>query len=342
MFVYEGDLFMTDAVVSKILIQMNNELSDMQLEKLNSVLFMVLVNYDISPKSTEIISVDNTWRADLNDFLIFKRIEGRKASTVKKYNEHLIKLLSYLNKPVSDIVDDDIFRYITEYKAASTNISNRSLENMRLVFSSFFSWAYKKRRIIFNPMISVNKIKYDYIIKQPFDEDELETIYNACESKRDTALISFLYSTGVRVSELINTNIKDVDFNKKELTVYGKGGKEREVYLNARAKSCLQDYLKTRNISSENEPLFVCKRTNNRLSVSGVEYILHEIGNRCGIKDIHPHKFRHTTATIALSRGMEISYVSTMLGHQSVNTTMLYCKINNAKVKQAHEIYLCA
>lgn len=212
---------------------------------------------------------------------------------------------------------------------------------MRLIFSSFFGWMCIKGYIKSNPASGLETIKSETKIKKPFADEELERLKISCNNCRDIAIIDFLYSTGIRVSELVALNITDVDFLNKSVIVYGKGAKERETYLTA--TSCM--YLKTyiNNRTDKNAALFVSLRSpNNRLTVAGIGNILKRIGKTAEIKDVHPHKFRRTTATNLLKKGMPLEEVRELLGHKKLDTTMIYCCINRENVKHSHQKFMGA
>lgn len=332
---------MKQKLIGNILNKMHTYLNKEQLSVLNTVLYSEFINYDIVEKEYEIMETDYDWQNDLKDFLIQKKIEGKADSTLKQYKYQLFKLLSSINKKLIKITDGDVFNYVMRYKATHPDISNRSLENMRLCFSSFFQWAFTTKRISSNIMVTIKRIKCDYVLKESFTDEEREILHCSADNVRDIAILEFLYSTAVRVSEMVNLNIDDIKFGQNELVVFGKGHKERVVYLNAKSSLYLKKYLESRN--DNNPALFVSLNSpHNRLTVSGVENILRKLGKKSGIKNVHPHRFRRTAATNALNRGMELQYVQTMLGHTSTDTTMLYCNIQNSNVKSAHVKYLAA
>lgn len=332
---------MKQKIIGNVLNKMEGMLNDEQLVALNNALYSELIDCDIKEKTFGVVEIENDWKIDLRDFLLQKKLEGKADSTIKQYRYQLTKLLSYLNKKTSDIVSDDILKYMMDYKRCRKNVSNRSFENMRLCFSSFFRWALSYKRTAKDVMSMVGKIKCEKLLKKPFSDEELEVLHTSATSTRDKAMIQFLYSTAVRVSEMCALNRNDIKFNDNELVIFGKGSKERVVYLNAKSSLYLREYLKER--TDNNPALFVSlRKPYDRLSVSGVENILRKLGSKCGIKNVHPHRFRRTAATNALNRGMELQYVKTMLGHISTDTTMLYCNVQNANVKFAHNKFLTA
>ena len=179
------------------------------------------------------------------------------------------------------------------------------------------------------------------VIKKPFSAEELEALRVGCTELRDRALVEFLYSTGVRVSELVALNVGDIEMGKQELIVYGKGSKERKTYLTDGAKFYLRRYLQTRQQTGlTDQPLFVTlDQPHNRLTVAGVQHMLRQLGRRAGVKNVHPHRFRRTIATDLLARGMKIEEVKEFLGHEKLDTTMIYCTIKDENVQASHRKY---
>ena len=327
---------MVEQVVEKVL----QGMAGRGLEDLKGVLFCVLIGYEIAEKTTEVQRLDESWEKELSDFLIRKRVEGRSEGTISQYNLHLRRMLQYINKPVQEIMAADLFAYIAKYKQTRA-VSSVYLDNIRLVCSSFFGWLNDKGYIGKNPASGLDPIKREKRIKKPLSDTELEILRRKCTLERDISLIEFLYSTGVRVSELIALNRQDVDFDNMRAVVYGKGAKERETYLTASACMHLKDYLDSR--TDDNAALFVGLRApHERLTVSGVEELLRKLGKSTGIAKVHPHRFRRTIATNILNKGMPIEEVKEILGHVKLDTTMIYCQVNKENVRHHHKKYMSA
>ena len=331
---------MKDHVILTILQKMQEIINEEQMENLNEILHMVLCECEVVSKKKEIMLVNKGWEEDLSDFLVTKTLEGKSVDTVNQYRYELAQVLQYTNKSIAEISEDDIFYYLQEYKRIR-QVSNQTLENKRLVYSSFFSWLHNNGRIRKNPILSLGRIKVPKKLRQPFSDEERELLFQSCLSLRDKALIELLYSAAIRVSELTKLDIDDIKFAEKEFVVYGKGAKERTVYINAKANVYLKAYLDSRK--DKNKALFVSeKRPYNRLTKGGIEDILRRIGRKSGIKKVHPHRFRRTAATNALNRGMPLQEVSKLLGHAKTETTMLYCNLNQESIKFNHKKYLSA
>lgn len=329
-----------DVLINTIIMSVYDKITDEQLDALKMALYVNMSQYDIFPKQKLPNVINSNWREIFGSYIDSKKLSGKSNTTISQYTYHLIKMLSFINKSIEDITSGDIHLYFETYKQLSHqyghNISNRSLENMRLVFNAFFNWCCKNGFISISPMATFSSIKYKYEIKEPFTDEERELLFYHAKHKRDKALLEFLYSTGVRVSELITANINDVNFRTKEVIVCGKGNKERITYLNSKSCIYLRKYLQSRH--DNNPALFVSLyKPHNRLSIGGVECILKKLGKLAGIANVHPHRFRHTMATNALEGGMEMLYVADVMGHENVNTTKIYTKANKNRVKAAHE-----
>lgn len=327
---------MIERIVSEVLQWMDGK----DPAELKNALYAVLSGYEITEKCTELERIDRSWEKELGAFLIRKRVEGRSERTISLYSLHLTRMLQYFNKPVAEITGSDLFLYISMYKK-QREVSSAYLDSIRLVFSSFFGWLSNKGYISKNPASALDPIKSEKRIKKPLSDIELEKIRRKCETERDLALIEFLYSTGVRVSELTALNRQDINFDSMDVIVYGKGSKERETYLTAASCMHLKEYLDSR--TDDNEALFVStKAPHERLTVSGVEEILRRLGRKTGIEKVHPHRFRRTMATNILNKGMPIEEVKELLGHVKLDTTMIYCQISKENVRHSHRKYMSA
>lgn len=325
--------------IMEVLRRMQEIIQEEQLRELKSVLNMVFAGCEIV-EETGLQVIDNSWLDDLEDFLMSKALEGKSVETVKRYRYELSRLLSYINKAVAEIVSDDISEYMQMYKRIR-NVSNQTLKNVRMVYSSFFGWLRDRDRIRKNPMILVEDIKVEKIIRKPFSDEERERMLRECDTLRDKAMLEFMYSTAVRVSELARLNRNDIRFGSKDLIVYGKGGKERRVYLNDRTNMYLREYLQSR--SDSNPALFAgIKVPHDRLTKAGIEDIVRRIGQRAGVEKAHPHRFRRTAITNALNRGMPLQEAVWFAGHVKPETTLRYSTEDQEAVQYHHKKYLSA
>ena len=310
-------------------------LNNGQMEKLQEVLQHTLFNYKV------VESNNNKELSELNLvelFLAAKRIEGCSEKSLKYYESTILALLDDLRKDVKHIVTDDIRTYLTEYQARKQS-SKVTIDNIRRILSSFFSWLEDEDYILKSPVRRIHKVKTGTNIKETYTDEALELMRDNCTELRDLAIIDMLASTGMRVGEMVLLNREDIDFNERECVVFGKGDKERIVYFDARTKIHLLNYLNSRN--DDNPALFVSlQKPYNRLQISGVEVRLRQYGKRLGLNKVHPHKFRRTLATMAIDKGMPIEQLQQLLGHRRIDTTLQYAMVKQSNVKIAHRKYI--
>lgn len=273
----------------------------------------------------------------LQDFLDVKALEGCSTRTIEFYKFNLNKFFSSIEISPTEVTTQQIRKFLADYKK-ERNVSNVTLDNMRRVYSSFFHWLHQEGYVLKDPSAAVNRIKADKIIKTPFREEELEILRDNCKDIRESAIIELLYSSGMRIGELAGLSKEDIDWKNSCAIVLGKGAKEREVYFNTKSKMTLKKYLDTRK--DDNPSLFVSlKAPHNRLQIPAYEKILRQLGQRCDIH-CHPHRFRRTCATTLLNKGMPIQEVSKILGHTKLETTLLYCEIDQKQIAANHKKYM--
>ena len=329
---------MENDIIMQVINEMMPVLNDDQLNMLKDTMQLVLCSYEVTVKEKSLMCVDNNSSRYLSIFLSSFRLNGKSEKTIEQYKLHLEHFLSYINKNVEDIDDSDVIGYINRYKKYR-KVSQRYLNHIRLVLNGFFKWLQRRNVIVRNPVDGLEPIKYRASIKTPLTAEELEKLRYACENERDLAIIEFLYSSAVRVSELIKLDITDISWENNDAVVLGKGNKEREVYINARTNLHLKNYLNKR--TDTNPALFVSlKSPYNRLTKSGIEYILKRIGKKAGVNNVHPHRFRRTSATDLLRMGMPIEQVQELLGHSKIDTTRMYCTVSKEQVRASHRKYM--
>lgn len=326
----ERNTGMEDKVV-QILNEMAEFLSVSQMKKLQEVMIRVF-----SEKSLERQKISN--EEYLKMFLDAKSIEGCSERTIQYYRVTIEKMLNKQTNPVRKITTEDMRSYLSDYQKIN-DCSKVTVDNVRRNISSFFSWLEEENYILKSPMRRIHKIKTNQQVKEVISDEDIEKLRDHCSCVRDLAMIDLLYSTGIRVGELVNLNVTDVDFESRECIVFGKGGKERRVYFDAKAKLHLQNYIRCRR--DQNPALFVTlDAPYDRLKISGVEIRLRQLGKFVDVTRVHPHKFRRTMATRAIDKGMPIEQVQKILGHSQIDTTMQYAMVNQANVKTSHQKYI--
>lgn len=315
----------------KIINEMAEHLSIAQMKKLQEVLIKNLC--DSEPEKTEISNYDY-----LQLFLDAKKIEGCSERTLQYYQVTVERLFKSIKTPVRKQTTEEIRKYLSDYQKIN-NCSKVTVDNIRRNISSFFSWLEEEDYILKSPMRRIHKIKTKRQVKEIISDEVIEKLRDNCSCARDLAMIDLLYSTGVRVGELVNLDISDIDFEARECIVFGKGDKERKVYFDAKAKLHLLNYLSTRN--DTNPALFVTLDSpHSRLKISGVEIRIRQLGRKLNLTKIHPHKFRRTMATRAIDKGMPIEQVQKILGHSQIDTTMQYAIVNQVNVKTSHQKFI--
>ena len=327
---FEGDINMDEKIVL-VLNEMSEYLSIAQMKKLQEVILNTFAENEVAKAN---ISNDEF----LKMFLAAKRIEGCSERTIRYYETTVQHLLAKIETSVRKITTEEIRQYLSDYQKWN-NCSNVTIDNVRRNISSFFSWLEEEDYILKSPMKRIHKIRTKTVVKNVISDEGIEQLRDNCKEKRDLAIIDLLYSTGIRVGELVNLNIDDIDFEGRECVVYGKGDKERRVYFDAKAKVHLKEYIEGR--TDDNKALFVTlDAPYDRLKISGVEIRLRSLGRKLNLERIHPHKFRRTMATRAIDKGMPIEQVQKILGHSQIDTTMQYAMVNQNNVKTAHQKYL--
>ena len=306
-------------------------LSVSQMKKLQEVLLKTF-----SEQESTKMEISNYEYLQL--FLEAKRIEGCSERTIQYYRTTIEKLLLNIITPIRKITTEEIRHYLVKYQQVN-NCSKVTVDNVRRNISSFFSWLEEEDYLLKSPMRRIHKIKTKQQVKETISDEAIELLRDNCNCLRDLAIIDLLYSTGIRVGELVNLNISDIDFDARECVVFGKGDKERKVYFDAKAKIHLQDYLSNRK--DNNQALFVTLDAPfDRLKISGVEIRMRRLGRSLSMDKIHPHKFRRTMATRAIDKGMPIEQVQKLLGHSQIDTTMQYAIVNQTNVKTSHQKFI--
>lgn len=335
-------------MLEKILMELCNMMADTldgnQLIKLKNALFISFQGKTIVEEKCEIIpaEADEDVRL-LQLFRASKAVAGRTEGTLKQYIRELRYCRNTIGKSFKEITTMDLRWYLGMMQEHRKN-KTTTIQNKIHYLNSFYSFLLNEGIITSNPVSRVEMPKLEQTIKKALSTEEMESIRKNCENVRDRALVEFLYSTGLRVSELTSLNVKDIDMSKQEFVVVGKGNKERTVYFSSVAKFYLKDYLKSREELQgdlSEKPLFVChKSPHSRISKAGVEYLCRKIGKASGVKNVHPHRFRRTFATNMAARGMKMEELMKLMGHSKMDTTLIYCNVWQENIRNAY--YKCA
>lgn len=328
---------MKDALTREVLQQMLPYMDNEQVMRLQSVLGKVLTKYEIA-EAVNAIMTESTNEQMVTKFIEAKRIEGCSEKTLAYYRKTIDTMFEEVGKEVMHVVTEDLRSYLTKYQE-SKQLSRVTVDNVRRILSSFFSWLEDEDYILKSPVRRIHKVKTATNIKETYTDEALESMRDNCEEIRDLAIIDMLASTGMRVGEMFLLNRSDINFNERECVVLGKGNKERVVYFDARTKIHLQNYLDSR--TDDDDALFVTLRSpHTRLTINGIEVRLRELGKRLGMEKVHPHKFRRTLATMAIDKGMPIEQLQQLLGHKRIDTTLHYAMVKQSNVKTAHRKFI--
>ena len=328
---------MKEEKLNEVLTEMLPYLNNEQTEQLKRVLHHTFYDCDITEKSdNNNAKQDNSYFVDM--FISAKRIEGCSEKSLDYYKFTINAMINGINKDIKHIQTDDLRMYLTNYQTRKQS-SRVTIDNIRRILSSFFSWLEDEDYILKSPVRRIHRIKTATNIKETYSDEDLEMMRDNCVGLRDLAMIDLLASTGMRVGEMVLLNREDINFTERECVVFGKGDKERLVYFDARTKIHLANYLESR---TDSEPaLFVSlKAPHKRLKIGGVESRLRELGKQLSITKLHPHKFRRTLATMAIDKGMPIEQLQRLLGHQRIDTTLKYAMVKQSNVKIAHRKYI--
>ena len=327
---------MKNDLINNIKAKMVPFLNEVQLEELDKNLKIILNDFEVFKKDKHNETKEN--HELLLSFLSAKGIEGCSQKTITYYKNTIMGMLNSINSRIEDITTDDLRKYLSDYKNES-NASKSTIDNIRRVLSSFFSWLEDENYILKNPVRRIHRIKTRRVVKEVLSDENFEVLRDNCTNIRDLAMIELLASTSMRVGELVTLNIDDVLFSERECVVLGKGDSERIVYFDAKTKIHLQKYMESRN--DTNPALFVSlRKPHDRLGIAGIEKIMRQLGHETHIKKVHPHKFRRTMTTNAIDKEMPIEQVQRLLGHVQIDTTMQYAMANQNNVKISHRKYI--
>ena len=324
---------MREKLKNELLLMLDKYIDDdSKLKSISQNIDSVLSNYDIQNTVNEIITYEYAVPKTVKIYIVSKKIAGISERSLYLYNIVLNDFFITVQKPDNQITANDIRVYLYKYQEEH-GITNRTLDSKRIIICTYFTWLTSEGYISKNPALNISPIKYEQKHKKAMTQLELEQIRLVCKTKREKAIVEMLYSTEARVSELEHLNISDVNFQTKEVILFGKENKHRTSYLNAKAEVALKDYLSDRE--DDNESLFVHDRNpHNRLKKSGIELIIKNIAKRTNLNiNVTPHLFRHGFASDLINREMDIIDVSHLLGHKSIKISMIYVTHSDTLVK---------
>lgn len=327
---------MTNDFTKEFILRLEDKLSSGMLKLINDELEVFIADYDITRRKNEIVEYTHEIIPEaVKVYLVTKKIEGKSDDTVYSYRLCLEHFFNHVQIPLTDIRTNDIRRYLYEVQK-ERRLENRSLDTKRRILNGFFEWANDEEYITRNPMRQISAIKFAEKAREPLSDEELAKVRDDCDGDiRMKALLETMYCTGARVSEIAGLEIKDINLDTREVTLFGKGKKYRTSYLSGKAVVELRQYWSERN--DDDPHAFVGERSPHRgMTKRNIEKMITALGEKAGIK-LYPHRIRHTSATDALSHGMRLEQVQQLLGHSKPETTEIYAKLNKVNIKAAHQ-----
>lgn len=320
---------LVNSIEESIINYLDRETTDI----VTGTIIRILGDYEITKRCTDVVVYDDLNERIVKRYCACLMIDGKSKNTISAYKLTIRRFVEFMQKNITEIGTYDIRYFLACEK--ERGISNRSLENTRANLSAFFQWMTLEEIIPKNPCMNIKPVKYKDEVRKAFSDVEIDQIRSACRNTRERALIEFLLATGVRVSELAGMDLEDVDTEKRTVHVRnGKGAKERITYISDVALSHLRKYLLSRRESGE--ALFYGGKGHKRISTDGVQRLLHTIGERAGVPNVHPHRFRRTFATGLANRGMKVQEIQKLLGHSNINTTLQYVYTDDKSVEYSY------
>ena len=326
-----------EKIISEFVATLDGKVSDQDLCIVKNQMILFFRDYDITRKETALAPLGDDYLKELKEYLVSRKIEGASDKTLKQYKLALCRFLYWASKPCKEITSNDI-KYFLYNLQQTTGMKDISLDNQRSYINAFFTWLVNNDYLDKNPCRNIKPIKHEKNTRHPLTPVEMERLRSVCKTSRDKAMIEFMYATACRCEEMVNLTLSDINFDTKEVRLFGKGKKERTSYLNARSLVAIQGYLRERgNVS----PFLICglRKPYHKLTTRQIEKIVRKLGDAAGV-DVTPHIIRHTTATDAIDKGMPIEQVRKLLGHESIQTTLIYAETKQNNVKSGHEKYI--
>lgn len=330
---------MTGEIRNKALVLLENKFTTEQLQEIDLAIAKALCGYKVEKEETLPATTSYDIPIEVREFIARKRLKGCSGATIVSYEDLLKNFVGWCKKPLNTVKDIDILMYL-DWVKSTRKITDRTLDTKRLILSSFYTFMHSTGKISYHPLSTIDRIKFKEKVREPLTDIELEMVRNSCVTLREKALFEVMYSTGARVSEIMNINYADIDKDHRSIIILGKGNCERHVYLNAKSMIAIDNYLKTR--TDDCPALFVRDvKPYTRLTKAAIELSVRKLGERSGIgRRVFPHLMRHTMATDALGHGAKIDEVSALLGHKKIETTKIYAKTSNAALQRTHAQYI--
>ena len=284
----------------------------------------------------------------INDFLDYLANERKyqEQTTIKNYRIDLGQFNAFIkgnNLNFKSLKKDDIRAYLKYLD--QLHYKNSSIARHLSALRSFYAYLVRENVIKTNFFKSIASPKKSYKLPNFLQYSEIEKMFDVCDvsdplGNRNYLIVETLYDTGIRISELVNIKFSDIDLNNKQLSVIGKGNKQRIVYFGDYEIDALNNYLNNARpqlLKKGNSPYLFINCFGNKLSDRGVRLIIDQIINKASLKHkISPHTLRHTFATHLLNEGADLKSVQELLGHASLSTTQIYTHVSNERLRSVY------
>ncbi len=330
---------MSEMAVNELMASLMGLIPEHDIGIVKEQVLIWLTKYELTKKTTALQVKNDGLLKELQAYVVAKTVEGMSQKSLKLYYKSVSNLIFFTNKPATEITTGDILAYLHTYQRQN-KVKDITLDNTRLHISAFYTWLVNSDYTDKNPCKQIKAIKHEKNTRHPLTALQMEKLRSSCENLRDKAIIEVLYATACRVGELVNLKRWDIDIEHKEVHLFGKGKKHRTSYLNARAVVALQNYLDQRTDNSDY--LFVSlRKPHEQLTERAIELLLNKYGKKANINaKCTPHIIRHSTATDALNKGMPIEQLQKLLGHENIETTLIYAEVSNDSIKNGHQKYI--
>ena len=314
--------------------EMSAALTANDMNKALRILADVLQDY----RMEELVGKRNDDDDLLQIYLDAMKVQGLSEKSIAHYQRTIIKLMEKLNVPYRQVTVYHLRGWLAAEK--ERGISDRTLKGNREVFSAFFGWLFRERLIEKSPVDNLGPIKCAKKKRAVLTQAQMTKLEDKCVEMRhplrNRAIVEFLRASGCRISEVIGLNRDQIDLERLECIVHGKGNKERKVYLDDVAGMVIREYLESRK--DDDEALFL-NQYGERIHAGGVRVMLNKLAEKANVKNVHPHKFRRTLGTKLHKRGMPINEIAAILGHEKLDTTQKYIVLNDSDLKHDYGRY---
>jgi len=305
-------------------------------QKVRSIIEEVLYGYNITSKETLPATLDDM-QEKVMLYIAVKKIEGASVNTIKAYKKTLRQFSNHIRKNVKSITTMDIRIYLAFF--AEKELKNTSIATYTSILRAFFAWLESEDYISKNPMDRIKTIKIEKRLKEALTKTDIELLRTGAKTYREKAIFEVFYSTGARLSEIEQMKLQDIDWQKGQIKVIGKGDKERIVFMSPSCQVHLKKYLMSR--TDDCDAVFITKKKPYKyLGKDTIRREVKRIAKNAGLnKNVSPHLFRRSASTHWLNSNMDMTVVKEILGHSTISTTEIYCQVSDSEVEHQFRKY---